>query len=76
VTLGMSANFLVMAGLAALGIPAALLLWPAKEFKNLERTHPDLVPDHPKLRGHETAANRHPVVIDDLHRVWPAQFSS
>jgi H+ antiporter protein len=73
-TLGLSAAFLVMAGLAALGILAALLLWPAKEFENLEHTHPDLAPDHPHLRGHETAAHRHPVVIDDLHRVWPAQI--
>jgi MFS family permease len=68
---GMETTFLVMAGLAALGVVLALRLWPAGEAGEVPHEHPDLPPDQPHLRDHGGDAHRHEVVIDDLHHRWP-----
>jgi MFS family permease len=70
-TLGLDATFLVMAGLAALGVVLALRLWPAGEAGEIPHEHPDLPPAHPHLREHGSRSHRHEVVIDDLHHRWP-----
>lgn len=70
---GLDATFLLMAGLAALGVAAALRLWPAAEPEVLPHEHPDLPKDHPHLRDHGRSGHSHAVVIDDLHRQWPAR---
>lgn len=71
--IGLAQTFLVMAALAALGVGLALRLWPAAESEALPHDHHDLPPDHPHLKEHGTGAHSHPVVIDDLHRAWPAR---
>ena len=71
VGMGLEATFLVMAGLAALGVALALRLWPAAEAGEVAHVHPDLPADHPHLRDHGAALHRHEVVIDDLHQRWP-----
>lgn len=64
-----------LAGLfAAATLAAAVLasqLWPAGIADALEHGHPDLPPDHPHLKEHGLR-HAHTVVIDDLHRRWPA----
>ncbi|MFX0543840.1 MFS transporter [Roseovarius sp. S1116L3] len=62
---------LVLAGLAAIGIGAALRFWPAKALDSLPHEHPDLPPDHPHLEGQVGKVHRHEIIIDDLHRHWP-----
>ncbi|MBN9670846.1 MFS transporter [Roseibium aggregatum] len=74
--LGLDTTFVLMAGLATVGVAGALLLWPAKEPETLRHSHPDLPPDHPHLREHGTKDHRHPVVIDDLHGHWPESRSA
>jgi MFS family permease len=68
---GLDETFLVMGGLAALGVVLALRLWPAGETGEILHAHPDLPPDHPHLREHGAAGHLHAVVIDDLHHRWP-----
>jgi H+ antiporter protein len=62
---------LVLAGMAAIGIGAALRFWPAKAPDSLPHEHPDLPPDHPHLQGQVGEVHRHEIIIDDLHRHWP-----
>lgn len=62
---------LALAALGAVALAAASRLWPAEASGDPLHDHPDLAPDHPHLRDHG-APHRHPVVIDDLHRRWPA----
>lgn len=64
-------TLLVLAALAAVGIVAALRLWPADDPQVVEHTHDNLPPDHPHLRKHGPE-HRHVLVIDDLHRHWPS----
>ncbi len=68
---GLDATFFLMAGLAALGVLAALRLWPANEPATLAHAHPELPPDHPHFKEHGREDHRHPIVIDDLHWHWP-----
>jgi MFS family permease len=72
--LGLPVTALILAGLAALAILAALRFWPAAEPEALSHDHPDLAPDHPHLVEHRNAAktHAHPVLIDALHPHWPA----
>ncbi|SDX70942.1 MFS transporter [Roseicitreum antarcticum] len=70
---GLDATFLILAGIAALGLVAALRLWPANLEDDIPHQHADLPSGHPHLAAHGTTAHHHPVVIDDLHRVWPYQ---
>ncbi len=70
---GMSAAFGGMALLAALGVIAALLLWPAQDPDAVPHRHDDLPPDHPHLReAHPNGEGEHAFAIDDLHPRWPA----
>jgi MFS family permease len=73
---GLDSTFLILAGLAMIGVVAALRLWPADLVDDIAHTHPELAPDHPHLHEHGIDPHRHPVIIDDLHRVWPAQARS
>lgn len=68
---GLDATFLTMAGLAALGVAGAMMLWPAAEPEVLPHEHPDLPEGHPHLRNKGESGHSHAVVIDDLHRQWP-----
>ena len=68
---GLDTTFLVLAGIATVGVVVAMRLWPAHEPDALPHAHPDLPADHPHMRGQRTTDHRHPVVIDDLHRHWP-----
>jgi MFS family permease len=73
--LGMGGAFLVLAAVAAVGVAAALVLWPHVAQSALPHVHPDLRPDHPHVLAHRDSKgqHRHAVVIDDEHRVWPTQ---
>jgi MFS family permease len=73
VAFGLDATFLIMAGLAAIGVLSALRLWPARLPDDIPHAHPDLPPDHPHLRDHGHESHHHAVIIDDLHRTWPYQ---
>lgn len=66
---GMTAAFLVLAALAAVGVAAALALWPRHDPERIPHRHDDLPADHPHLRDHE--AGEHAFVIDELHPAWP-----
>ncbi|MEO1491441.1 MAG: MFS transporter [Pseudomonadota bacterium] len=70
---GLPTALLVLGGFAVAGIGLAILLWPAGDPIDIVHGHPDLPADHPHLAGAEKGSNRHahPVVIDDLHPVWP-----
>jgi predicted MFS family arabinose efflux permease len=67
---GLSAAAMTLAAIGALGLVAALGLWPAADPQVVPHEHPDLPPDHPHLREHGEA-HSHPLVIDGLHRHWP-----
>jgi len=69
---GTMPTLLVLAALAALGIVAALCLWPGQEASEVEHTHDNLPPDHPHLQGHKR--HSHPLVIDDRHPRWATHF--
>jgi len=63
---------LMLAVVAAVGIVAALRLWPGHEASEVEHTHDNLPPDHPHLQGHKR--HSHPLVIDDRHPRWATHF--
>lgn len=60
-----------LAGIGAVAMVAVLWLWPAQDPVEVAHDHPDLPPDHPHLRDH--APHHHALVIDELHRHWPAR---
>lgn len=72
---GMATALSVLAGLAALGVAAALVLWPADDPDTIEHVHDDLPLDHPHVRGDARVGRGvrhvHAFVIDDYHRHWP-----
>jgi H+ antiporter protein len=67
---GMGWTMVALAGLAALGVLAALATWPRRDPLALEHEHADLPSDHPHLAG-ARQAHAHEYVIDDLHHAWP-----
>jgi MFS family permease len=69
---GLAPAALVLALIGAAGLVAVLRLWPASEPDALPHRHDDLPPDHPHLKD-DWGEHVHPVVIDDLHRHWPAR---
>ncbi len=71
VALGLPQAALLLAGLGAVALVAVVRLWPALDPGELAHAHPDLPPGHPHLAGHGRP-HRHPLVIDALHRRWPA----
>jgi|TARA_R110000868_G_scaffold141256_3_gene357585 H+ antiporter protein len=71
---GLPVTFLVMAAVAALGLVAALRLWPVDDPVIIEHTHDDLPADHPHLNGSpDKRAHAHGFVIDAEHTVWPGR---
>jgi MFS family permease len=70
---GLPAAALLLAGVAAIGILAAVRVWPA-ESGTLPHDHPDLAPDHHHLLEHaRRGRHEHDVVIDRLHPRWPTR---
>jgi len=71
--LGMPMALLVLAGLALLGMIAAVLVWPKSDPDYVPHDHPELDPRHPHMLAHaaDRAGHAHDFVIDDLHRCWP-----
>lgn len=70
---GLDTTFLIMAGLAALGLGLAMLFWPRSDGVSLIHSHDDLPADHPHLLAYAGADHSHPVIIDDLHTRWPRE---
>lgn len=69
---GMAASMAVLAAIGLAGLLAALVLWPAKGERVLSHAHPDLPAGHAHLKAHMADTHAHAYVIDDYHRVWPA----
>lgn len=69
--LGLDATFVLMAGIAALGVGMAARLWPSADPEAVPHSHPELPEGHPHLKAYTGSEHRHPLVIDDLHRHWP-----
>ena len=67
----MTAAFGGTALLAAIGVGAALLLWPKRDPDAVPHLHADLPAGHPHLREAHGADGGHDFVIDGLHRHWP-----
>ena len=65
-------TLLVLAGLATLGIIAALRFWPADDPVEVAHTHDNLPLNHPHLKGHRR--HTHALVIDDAHPQWDSHF--
>lgn len=71
---GMTTTLLVLAGLAFVGLIAAVRVWPSSDPDVIEHDHPELAPDHPHVLEHQArTAHAHDFVIDDLHRRWPGR---
>jgi len=70
-SLGMSAAFLLLAVIAAIGSGWGIWVWPSADPDAFDHAHPDLPPDHAHLASDENGAHTHKYVIDDLHRAWP-----
>ncbi|GHE99606.1 MFS transporter [Aliiroseovarius zhejiangensis] len=70
---GLTAVLLVLAALGAMGVFAAMRLWPVHGDRVIEHSHPDLPPDHPHMKAHQTHGREHAhvFVIDNEHRAWP-----
>ena len=68
---GMTAAFGAMATISAVGLVAALALWPSNDPDVIDHDHPDLPPDHEHHRLH--ADGGHDYVIDRIHPDWPRQ---
>ncbi|MEQ8346431.1 MAG: MFS transporter [Sneathiellaceae bacterium] len=73
--LGMPATFLLLAGVAALSLLAAALLWPRNDPGTVEHVHAGLGADHPHVAGAEPVAggyrHSHVYLIDSHHPDWP-----
>ncbi|GGB37153.1 MFS transporter [Tistrella bauzanensis] len=74
-TVGLSATFAVLGGVAALAAVAAIRLWPAFDPDEIEHVHRMLDADHPHLRGAVTVGaghrHAHAYTIDHHHPEWP-----
>lgn len=70
--IGLPAAAVMLATLAAAGVLAAVLVWPAEELEMVSHDHPELPAGHPHLVAHaHDDRHSHPLVIDDLHPTWP-----
>ena len=67
--ISMTAAFSAMAAIAAVGVAAALALWPANDPDVIPHDHADLPDDHEHHAIH--ADGEHAFVIDRLHPQWP-----
>ncbi|QBM75941.1 MFS transporter [Sphingomonas sp. AAP5] len=68
----MAAAFAAMAVLSAIGVVAALWLWPANDPDVLDHEHGDLAPDDTHHLAH-AAGKTHPYVLYRRHPKWPGQ---
>ena len=73
---GTATAFLVLAALGAMGLFAALVLWPKGDAEEVEHIHDRLPAGHTHLGdAQQTAASgfrhSHAFVIDELHQHWP-----
>lgn len=73
---GLPVAAIVLAAIAAVGVAAAVLIWPIADESALAHRHADLAEDDP----HWTEAahdgrrqHRHDFVIDALHTHWPSE---
>lgn len=71
---GIAAALWAMAGLAVVGVVAAVRFWPRIEIDMVPHAHDGLPVNHPHLLEHGVNGHHvHPYVIDDLHARWPAR---
>lgn len=72
-SVGLPLAMAVLGVLALVGVIVGVIVWPADDPQEITHAHPDLSPDHPHLRRHRLAGqrHRHVFVIDDEHRAWP-----
>lgn len=69
---GLKVAAVALSAIAAIGVIAAVAVWPSAEPGEIEHQHPDLPDDHPHLRAHRARGrHRHAYVIDDVHQRWP-----
>ena len=74
VAFGPPVAMLVLGLLALLGVAAASIVWPAGDPREAMHAHPDLPAGHPHLERHDGGGtHRHVLIIDDIHRAWPAK---
>lgn len=74
VAFGLPVALLVLGLLALSGVLAAAWLWPAGDPREATHAHPELPADHPHLvRYAGSPVHRHEIIIDDIHRAWPAR---
>lgn len=73
--LGLPSAFFALSVLAAAGVAAALVYWPASDPEVLLHVHDDLPDDHPHVRDAEATPDglrhAHAFIIDEHHRYWP-----
>lgn len=73
--LGLASAFFVLGALAAAGVAAALVYWPASDPDILVHIHEELPADHPHVRDAEVTPDglrhAHVFVVDEHHRTWP-----
>lgn len=71
---GLPVAMMILGIIALIGSVTALFIWPSADTNELVHDHSDLPPDHPHLQEYQAEGkrHRHPFVIDDEHRVWPA----
>lgn len=74
---GLPAAFLVMAGIAAVGLAMGLRLWPANDPDELEHSHHDLPAGHPHVQAATAMpdgyVHTHAFVVDAEHVIWPGR---
>lgn len=72
---GLELTAVILAGLAALGVIGALVLWPPNTRDALFHDHSDLPADHPHLTEWKsidgTKGHQHVYLIDKHHVQWP-----
>lgn len=76
VTVGLSQTFVIMAGIAAVAVAVAVLMWPASDPDIVGHHHDDLAEDDPHwTEGAHRHGRRHAhgFVIDTLHPQWPRE---
>jgi MFS family permease len=71
-TFGMTTTLAALSAITVLGMLLAVSVWPAADTDVLEHEHPNLDLGHAHLRAHPGHRHAHAIVIDDLHRRWPA----
>ncbi len=73
VRFGLPVAMLVLGVMGLIAAGVALIVWPAKEARELVHDHPDLPADHPHFQDNKSVGSRHRhiFVIDDEHKSWP-----